>query len=65
MQDGLLSLTGKQAQVLLKNGDYKDFDLSMELRTNSEGKGFVGFHTDSKGKGYRVAINNDREDAVW
>ncbi|MDR0725197.1 MAG: DUF1080 domain-containing protein [Prevotellaceae bacterium] len=65
MQDGLLSLTGEQAQVLLKNGDYKDFDLSMELRTNSGGKGFVGFHTDSKGKGYRVAINNDREDAVW
>ncbi|MDR0370699.1 MAG: DUF1080 domain-containing protein, partial [Prevotellaceae bacterium] len=65
MQDGLLSLTGEHSQALLKNGDYKDFDLSMELRTNPGGKGFVGFHTDSKGKGYRVAINNDREDAVW
>jgi hypothetical protein len=65
IQDGLLSLTGKQAQILLKKGNYKDFDLSMELRTDAGGKGFIGFHTDSKGKGYRVAINNDREDAVW
>ncbi|MCD8193136.1 MAG: DUF1080 domain-containing protein, partial [Tannerellaceae bacterium] len=65
IQENLLSLTGTNTYALLKDGRYKDFDLHMELRTVDGGKGFVGIHTDATGKGYRVAINNDREDPVW
>ncbi|MCD8265233.1 MAG: DUF1080 domain-containing protein [Tannerellaceae bacterium] len=63
--ENLLSLTGENTHLLLKGGKYKDFDLHMELRTVDGGKGFIGIHTDATGKGYRIAINNDREDPVW
>ncbi|MDR0430806.1 MAG: DUF1080 domain-containing protein [Tannerellaceae bacterium] len=61
-----LTLSGPNTQAILKGGTYKDFQLSMEVRTTSGGKGAVWFHTNpSFSKGYRVAINNDREDPVW
>lgn len=62
---GILTLSGTDAAGILRNGNYQDFELSMELRTAPGGKGYVGFHTDASGKGYRVALNNDREDPVW
>lgn len=61
----VLSLSGPAAQSFLKKGNYKDFELSLEARTTTGGKGFVGIHTDQSGKGHRIAINNDREDPVW
>lgn len=61
-----LTLKGTEAQAVLKNGKYKNFDLSLELRTTPGGKGAVWFHTDpALKKGYRIAVNNDREDPVW
>ena len=64
--NGILTLKGSDAKAVLKNGKYKHFELTLELRTTAGGKGFIGFHTDqSAGKGYRVAINNDRNDSVW
>lgn len=66
IKDSILILTGTDAQMISKKGNYKSFDLSLELRTTAQGKGFVGFHTDkADNKGYRVAINNDRKDATW
>ncbi|GAB6394430.1 MAG: DUF1080 domain-containing protein [Bacteroidales bacterium] len=64
--DGVLTLSGGDALAVLKSSEYRDFILSMELRTTRGGKGAVWFHTDlALSKGYSVAINNDREDAVW
>jgi len=64
--NGILSLKGSNAQAVLKNGKYKNFELNLEMRTTVGGKGFIAFHTDkSTEKGYRVAINNDRNDPVW
>lgn len=65
VQEGILVLSGTQATAILNKGNYKDFDLSLDLRTTTGGKGFIGFHTDEEGKGYRVAINNDATDPVW
>jgi len=64
--DGILTLTGSNACAVLKNGKYQNFELNLEMRTTPGGKGAIAFHTDpSVGKGYRVAINNDRDDPVW
>ena len=64
--EGVLNLSGAKTQAVLKNGQYKDFTLSMEIRTTKGGKGAVRFHADSDlSKGYSVAINNDRNDPVW
>ena len=66
IENGLLILKGSNARAVLKNGNYKNFELTLELRTTAGGKGNIAFHTDaSAGKGYRVAINNDRNDPVW
>ena len=66
LADELLTLSGADARAILKGGNYKDFTLSLELRTTQGGKGAVWFHTDQAlSKGYRVAINNDRDDPVW
>jgi len=66
VENGILVLKGNDAQIVLKNGHYKDFELNLELRTTPGGKGFIAFHSDqSIDKGYRVAINNDRSDPVW
>ena len=65
-ENGVLTLKGSDAQMVLKNGSYSNFELNLELRTTSGGKGFIAFHTgQSVDKGYRVAINNDRNDPVW
>jgi hypothetical protein len=62
----ILSLKGADTKTVLKNARYKDFELEMELRTVSNGKGFIAIHSDkSLKKGYRIAINNDRNDPVW
>ena len=62
----VLTLSGTDAQAVLKNGAYKDFTLTLDLRTTQGGKGAVCFHTNpSLTKGYRIALNNDREDPVW
>lgn len=61
-----LTLSGSSSQAILKDGSYKNFQLSMEVRTTPGGKGAIWFHTDpSLSKGYRIAINNNREDPVW
>jgi len=66
IENGILALKGNGAQVVLKKGHYKDFELNIELRTTPGGKGFIAFHTNqSVDKGYHVAINNDRSDPVW
>ena len=63
---GSLVLSGPDARLVLDGGSYTDFTLSLELRTTAGGKGAVWFHTDpSLSKGYRVAVNNDRDDPVW
>lgn len=65
VEDGVLVLKGKESLALLKSGGYKDFILSMELRTVEKGKGSIGFHTGADGKGYAIALNNDMADPVW
>ena len=66
IENGILTLKGIDAQAVLKSGTYKNFELNLELRTTPGGKGFIAFHTDpAVDKGYRVAINNDRNDPVW
>jgi len=61
-----LILSGNDAQAVLKDGDYTNFSLSMDVRTVDGGKGEIRFHTDkSLDKGYRIAINNDIQDPVW
>ena len=66
VREGILNLSGAGAQAILKSGQYKNFTLSMEIRTTPGGKGAVWFHTDAAlSKGYCVAINNDRTDSIW
>lgn len=65
VENGVLTLSGSNAGALFRNGEYKNFDLTMQLRTTQGGKGYVGFHTDNSGKGYHIAVNNDRQDPVW
>lgn len=64
VKDDILVLD-RVTRSVLKDTNYKDFEVSMELRTLSGGKGFVGIHTDDSGKGYRILVNNAREDSVW
>lgn len=66
LKDHVMTLSGTDAQAVLKNGKYKNFDLEMELSTTPGGKGYISFHADPVAdKGYSVAINNDRQDPVW
>jgi len=66
LSEGILNLSGADAMAILKNGQYKNFNLNLELRTTNGGKGAVWFHTDADlSKGYSVAINNDCDDPVW
>ncbi len=53
------------ASLILKRGNYTDFDLKVKARTIDNGKGYIAFHTDSPDKGYRVALNNDLESSQW
>lgn len=65
LKDSILILSGPKSEAILKNNSYKDFELKLKMRTVRNGKGFIAFHTDDTGKGYRVAINNDRDDSAW
>jgi hypothetical protein len=65
INDSTLIPSGPNSRATLKNGEYKDFDLKLVLRTTQNGKGFICFHTDDSGKGYRIAINNDATDPIW
>lgn len=66
VQDSLLVLSGVEARAVLKQGNYTDFELRMEVRTTPGGEGAVWFHTDKRlNKGYAVAIQNDLQDSVW
>lgn len=66
VKNQLLVLSGSDAKAVLTNGKYKNFHLSMDVRTTPGGKGYVAFHTTPDiQKGYRVSINNDREDPQW
>jgi hypothetical protein len=66
LTDNVLTLSGPATQAVLKKGVYKDFTLTLDLRTTQGGKGSVWFHTNpSLTKGYRIALNNDRTDPVW
>ncbi|MDH6357200.1 DUF1080 domain-containing protein [Parabacteroides sp. PF5-9] len=66
VKDNALTLSGSGAEAVLKNGKYKNFDLSLELRTTPGAKGVVWFHTDPLlNKGYGVAINNNHSDPIW
>ncbi|MEA5080183.1 MAG: family 16 glycoside hydrolase [Dysgonamonadaceae bacterium] len=57
---------GNEASMLLKNGNYKDFELKLTARTVDNGKGYIAFHTDKNGNnGYKVALNNDIENLQW
>ena len=69
---GELILEGQQlrmeegSSILLKKGNYTDFELHLLASTVDNGKGYLVFHTDDQGeKGYRVALNNDLESAEW
>ncbi len=54
------------ASIILKKGDFKDFELQLSARMVNNGKGFVAFHTDKTGEGgYRIALNNDLESPQW
>lgn len=54
------------SSILLKKGDYTDFELQLLASTIDTGKGYIAFHTDDKRqKGYRVALNNDLENGKW
>lgn len=62
----ILTLGGNDAKAILKNSQYRNFDLSLRVRTTPGGKGAVWFHTDPDlKKGYRIALNNDVEDPIW
>ncbi|MBB4035335.1 hypothetical protein GGR21_001224 [Dysgonomonas hofstadii] len=65
IKDSLLILSGQDSYAILKDGNYKDFDLELVMRSTQNGKGYINFHTDDSGKGYRIAINNDVADPVW
>lgn len=65
LDDSILTLSGLSSEAFLKNSSFKDFELKLRLRTTKNGKGSVSIHTDSSGKGYRIAINNDVNDPIW
>jgi len=65
VKDSAICLNGAGATAIHQEV-FNGFELTMKVRTTPGGKGFLGFHTDSLNvKGYRVAINNDRNDPVW
>lgn len=65
LDDSILTLSGLSSEAFLKNSSFKDFELKLRLRTTKNVKGSVSIHTDSSGKGYRIAINNDVNDPIW
>ena len=65
IEDQTLKL-GNGASMVIKNGNFKDFELKLSVRTIDNGKGYIAFHTDKEGnKGYQVALNNDLDNPQW
>lgn len=65
VKDGVVSVS-QNSKMILASGNYKNFELEMELQTVDNGKGYIQFHTDNTlSKGYKIAINNDRNDQQW
>ncbi len=66
VKNNVISLPGKGDQAILKNGKFKNFMLTMEVKTLPGAKGSVAFHTDkSANKGYKVSLNNNSDDPIW
>lgn len=54
------------ASLILKKGDYSNFETTLTARTVDNGKGYIAIHTDENGvDGYKVALNNDLESNQW
>lgn len=65
LKDGKLRME-RGSSIVLKKGNYTDFELQVLASTVDNGKGFIAFHTDNKGeKGYRIALDNDRGNKEW
>jgi hypothetical protein len=66
IKDNMLLLSGDEAKAFIKNGDYKDFSIRMDVMTSPGAHGAVCFHTDKKlGKGYEISIDNDMSNENW
>lgn len=64
VQNNVITLN-EGSSLVLKKGDYKNFELNVKARTNGNGKGYIAFHTDNAEDGYRVTLNNDLESSQW
>lgn len=65
VNEGILQLN-EGASMVLKKGNYTNFELRVTARTVDNGKGAIAFHTDdTMEKGYQVALNNDAGSAQW
>ena len=68
-KDGALLLNAGAIVLLSPEnnaGAFEDFDLSFNVKTSKNATGVLAFHTDSAlSKGYKVAIDNSRENKVW
>lgn len=65
-QFDVLALAGSDARAILNDKKtYTNFELTMDVRTSTGGKGYIGIHTNDEGKGYRIALNNDQTDSAW
>ncbi|MDO5571110.1 MAG: DUF1080 domain-containing protein [Bacteroidales bacterium] len=65
LSDSIMVIEGKNSKSILKNGNFRDFELNAVIRTINNGKGVLTFHTDNSGKGYSIAINNNKDDQQW
>lgn len=65
INDKILTLK-EGASLILKKGDYSNFEMTISARTVGNGKGYISFHSDKNGVGgYKVALNNDLESPEW
>lgn len=65
VKDSTLILSGENSLITF-NDNYKNFSLTLELRTTASAKGAVWFHTNPQlEKGYKVAINNNNSAQEW
>ena len=64
VENGVITINDG-ASLVLKKGNYTDFELNVKARTIDNGKGYIAFHTDNAADGYRVALNNDLESSQW
>ena len=64
VENGVITINDG-ASLVLKKGNYTDFELNVKARTIDNGKGYIAFHTDNAADGYKVALNNDLESLQW